>query len=124
MPPIEKNHFDDSQTKGRGYYRVIIMSPGIDNLIVFMIMRQMGISRITSKSWTKNEKRGTTITMYELQCCFGKIAKKKGKQINFTQRHKVGIPNWRTAIPGAPMDFLRSTTSSVITPCHMTETRS
>lgn len=29
------------------------------------------------------------------------------------------IPNWRTAIPGAPMDFLSSTTSSVITPYYL-----
>lgn len=28
------------------------------------------------------------------------------------------VPNWRTAIPGAPMDFRSWTTSSVITPCH------
>jgi len=33
------------------------------------------------------------------------------------------LPNWRTAIPGAPMDLLSWTTSSVITPFHKPQTK-
>lgn len=34
-------------------YRVIIMSSSVHNLVMFMIMRQMGIFSITSKAWTQ-----------------------------------------------------------------------
>lgn len=98
-------YYKQRYTRKHGnYYCVIIMSSRVDNLVRFMIVGQMRISRITSKTCLNN--------VHQLP------RKNTSRQSLQKREYITVIPNWRTAIPGAPIDFLRLTTSSVITPCN------